>query len=143
LTAEETIPEFYSYPLSDVSGIISGDTETVDSNFPTKSVWKGSQSPAGDGSDSGPSSRDRSDSGISKQSYTETVGGWSKSDKTPNAEQFLGNPGVNVDTDDPSGITQVVSVVMGDDLIQLFAERSDLSHRHYVDKWQISPKSLK
>jgi hypothetical protein len=74
---------------------------------------------------------------------TETVGRWSKSDKTPNVEGFLGNPGVNVDTDDPSDITQVASAVIGDDLIQLFAEQSNLYHRQNVDKWKISPKSLK
>jgi hypothetical protein len=50
---------------------------------------------------------------------------------------------VNVDIDDPSDITQVVGGVIGDDLIQLFAEQSDLYHRHNVDKWKISPKSLK
>ena len=45
---------------------------------------------------------------------------------TPNIERFLGNPGVNVDVVDPSNITQVVSAVIGDYLIQLFDEQSDL-----------------
>ena len=40
LTVEETIAEVYSDPLSDISDIESSDTETVDSNLPTKSVWK-------------------------------------------------------------------------------------------------------
>ena len=33
---------------------------------------------------------------ISEQSDTVTVAAWSKSDKTPNMEWFLGNPGVNI-----------------------------------------------
>jgi hypothetical protein len=41
---------------------------------------------------------------------------------------------VNIDIDDPSDITQFVSAVVGDDLIQLFAEQSDLYRRHKVDK---------
>jgi hypothetical protein len=82
------------------------------------------QSCLADGSDSEPSSTDRSDSEISEQSDIETDDGWSESDKTPNIEEFLGNPGMNVDTDDPSDITKVASAVTGDDLIQIFADQS-------------------
>jgi hypothetical protein len=60
-------------------------------------VWHISQSRLGDGSDSGPSSTDGSEGEISEKSISETVDGWSKSDKTPKVERFLGNPGVNVD----------------------------------------------
>ena len=88
----------------------------VDSNLPTKILQKILQSHLGDSSDSEPSSTDRSDSEISEQSDIETVDGWSESDKTPNVEEFLGNPGMNVDTDDPSDITKVASAVTGDDL---------------------------
>jgi hypothetical protein len=33
--------------------------------------------------------------------------------------------------------------VIGDDLIELFAEQSNLYHRQNVDKWKISAKSVK
>jgi hypothetical protein len=33
--------------------------------------------------------------------------------------------------------------VIGDDLVELFAEQSNLYHRQNVDKWKMSPKSLK
>jgi hypothetical protein len=33
--------------------------------------------------------------------------------------------------------------VIGDDLIELSAEESNLYHRQNVDQWKISPKSLK
>jgi hypothetical protein len=143
LTVEKTMEELYSDLLSDISGIESSDTETVDSNLPTKMCRKFRSLVFGDGSDSERSGTDRSDSEMSEKSDTETVDGWSKSGKTPNAERFLGNPGVDVDVDGPSDINQVVSTVIGDYLIQLFAEQSDLYHRRNVGKWKISPKSLK
>jgi hypothetical protein len=62
LTVEETIAEPYSDPLSDISDSESSDTGTVDSNLPTKSVWKSLQSHLGDRSDSEPSNTDSSDS---------------------------------------------------------------------------------
>lgn len=46
---------------------------------------------------------------------------------------------MNVYTDDPSDINQVVTAVTGDDLIQLHAEQSDLCHRHSVHKWKFPP----
>jgi hypothetical protein len=73
MTVEETIAELYSDPFSDVSDLELSDAETVDSN------------------DSEHSSTDISDCEITEQSDTETVDGWSKHDKTPNLEPFLGN----------------------------------------------------
>jgi hypothetical protein len=58
-TIKETIAELYSGPLSDISDIELSDTETVDSNLPTKSMWKSSQSHFGDSSDNEPSSRQK------------------------------------------------------------------------------------
>jgi hypothetical protein len=105
------------------------DAETVDSSLPTISVWKISQPLSRDGTDSEHSSIDISDSEISEQSDAETVDGWSTCDETPNLEPFLGNQGVNVAIGDSSDITQVVSTVTGDHLLQLFAEQSNLYHK--------------
>jgi hypothetical protein len=82
--------------LSDISDSESSDTGTVDSNLPTKSAWKSSQSRLGDCSDSEPSHTDSSDSKASEQSDIETVDGWSKRDNIPKVEAFLGNTGVSV-----------------------------------------------
>jgi hypothetical protein len=125
LTVEEIIAELYSYPFSDVSDLELCDTESVD------------------GSDSENSSIDVSESEISEQSDIETVDGWCTRDKTPNLEPFLGNQSVNVAIGDLSDITQVVSTVIGDDLLQLFAEQSNLYHKQNVEKWKSSFKSLK
>jgi hypothetical protein len=143
LTVEETIAELYSDPLSDISDSESSDTETVDSNLPMKSAWKSSQSRLGDSSDSEPSNTGSSNSETSEQSNIEIVDGWSKCDNTPNIEGFLGNPGVGVNMENPTDLAQVVSTVIGDELIELFAEQSNLCHRQNVDKWKVSPKSPK
>jgi hypothetical protein len=116
LTLEEAIAELYSDPLSDISNSESSDTETVDS------------------SDSEPSNTDSSDSETSEQSDIDSVDGWSKCDNTPNVEGLLGNPGVSVNTENTTDIAQVVSTVIGDNLIELFAEQSNLYHRQNVDK---------
>jgi hypothetical protein len=102
LTVEETIAELYSDPLSDTFNSESSDTETVDNNLPTKSVWKSSQSDLGDSRDSGPSNTDNSDSELSEQSDTATVDRWSKCDNTPDIEGFLRNPGVSVNIENPT-----------------------------------------
>jgi hypothetical protein len=125
LTVEETIAELHSDPFSDVSDLESSDAETVDS------------------SDIEHSSVDISDSEISEQSDTATVDGWIKHDKTPNSEPYLGNQSVNVAIGNPSDITQLVSMVTGDDLLQLFAKQSYLYHKQNVDKLRTSLKSLK
>jgi hypothetical protein len=139
LTVEETIAELYSDPLLDISNSESSDAETVDSKLPTKSAWKSLQSHLGDKK---PSNTDSSDSETSEQSDIETVDRWSKCDNTPNVEGFLGNPGVSVNIENTTNIAQVVSTVIGDDL-KLLAEQSNLYHRQNVDKWKMSPKSLK
>jgi hypothetical protein len=143
LTVEGTIAELHLDPLLNISDSESSDMEAADSNLLTKSVWKISLSCLGASSDNEPSTTDRNDSEISEQSDIETVDRWSKSDKTPNVEVFVGNPGVSVNVEDPTDIAQFVSTVIGDDLIQLFTRQSNLYHRQKVDKWKISPRSLK
>jgi hypothetical protein len=44
VTVDDTIAEIYSDPFSDISNLKSSDTEIVDRNLPTTSVWKSLQS---------------------------------------------------------------------------------------------------
>lgn len=71
---------------------------------------------------------------ISVNSLTTKADRWSKSDKTQNTGRCLGNKGLNVDRDDPSDISQAVSAVTRDYLIQLFIEQSNLHYMQNVDK---------
>jgi hypothetical protein len=50
---------------------------------------------------------------------------------------------VNVAIGDPSDVTQAVSAVIGDDLLQLLVEQSNLYGKQNVEKWKSSLKSLK
>jgi hypothetical protein len=50
---------------------------------------------------------------------------------------------VNVAIGNPSDVTQVVSAVIGDDLLQLFAEQSNLYQKQNVEKWKSFLISLK
>jgi hypothetical protein len=77
------------------------------------------------------------------QPHTKTADGRSETDKPPNTEQFLGNIGLNIVTDDLSDTLQVVGVVTGDENNQRFTKQSNLYHRQNADKWKISSKSLK
>jgi hypothetical protein len=50
---------------------------------------------------------------------------------------------VNVAIGDPSDRHQVVNIVIGDNLLQLFTKQSNLYHKENVEKWKCSHKSLK
>jgi hypothetical protein len=47
---------------------------------------------------------------------------WCKTDQNPRDERFLGTTSLNVVTDSPESVDEVVSSVIGHDLIQLFTE---------------------
>ena len=45
--------------------------------------------------------------------------------------------------DNPESVVEVVSSVIGDDLILLLTEQSNLYHSQNAQKWKISPKTLR
>jgi hypothetical protein len=53
---------------------------------------------------------------------------WHKIVIKVSGELFHGITGLNVITDNPDGVTEVISAVIGDELIQLFIDHSDLCH---------------
>ena len=42
----------------------------------------------------------------------------------------------------PESVVEVVSSIIGDDLIQLLTEQSNLYHSQNVEKWKVLPKTL-
>jgi len=50
---------------------------------------------------------------------------WCKTDIKPSNEHFLGTIGLNIVIDNPESVAEVVSLVIGDDLIQLLTEQSE------------------
>ena len=63
--------------------------------------------------------------------------------KKPSNELFLGTTGLNIVIHNPESVVEVVSSVIGVDLIWLLPERSDLYHSQSVQKWKVLPETLK
>jgi hypothetical protein len=68
---------------------------------------------------------------------------WCKTDKKPSNGPFLGTTGLNIVTDNPKSVAEVVSSIFGDELIQLLTEQSNLYHSQNAKKWKVLPKTLK
>ena len=56
--------------------------------------------------------------------------------KKPSNEPFLGTTGLNVVIDNPEPVVEVMSSIIGDDLIQLLTEQSNLYHSQNVKKME-------
>jgi len=61
----------------------------------------------------------------------------------PSNEPFLGSTDLNIIIDNPVSIVEVVSSVIGADLIQLLTEQSNLYHSQIAQKWKFLPETLK
>ena len=68
---------------------------------------------------------------------------WCKTDKKPSNEPFLGTTGLNIVIDNPESVVEVVSSVIGVDLIRLLPEQSNLYHSQNAQKWKVLPEALK
>ena len=66
---------------------------------------------------------------------------WCKTNKKPSNEPFLGTTGLNVVIDNPESLVEVVSSVIGEDLILLLTEQCNLYHSQNAEKWKVSPKT--
>ena len=62
---------------------------------------------------------------------------WCKTDKKRSNEPFLGT-GLNIVIHNPESVAEVVSSVIGDDLIQLLADQSNLYHSQNSEKWNLA-----
>jgi len=68
---------------------------------------------------------------------------WCNTDKQPSNEPFFGTTGLNIVIDNPESVVEIVSSVIGDNLVQLLTEQSNLYHSQNAEKWKVSPKTLK
>jgi hypothetical protein len=132
LRVEEIVAELDSPSLLGTSDFESRDTEMADSSLPIRREGgrereskiakvhvracvcvggggKCSQSHFVNSRGTEDPSIDRTDLEISEQCAPETVDEWSISDRTPNFEQFLANPCVNVYIDDHSDILKLLT----------------------------------
>jgi len=65
-----------------------------------------------------------------------------KTDKKPSDEPFPGTTGLNIVIDNPESVVEIVSSIIGDNLIHLLTEQTILYHSQNAEKWKVSPKTL-
>jgi hypothetical protein len=130
LKEDDILCELYLGTCSDVSDYI--DNESLDSDsvsdVPTSSRKQLRSSLIVVTSDSETSTIEEESSELEK-SEDETSDVWCKVDKNPSNEPFLGTTGLNTVIDNPESVVEVVSLIIGDDLILLLTEQSNLYHR--------------
>jgi len=66
-----------------------------------------------------------------------------KTDKKRSNETFLGTTVLNIVIHNPESVANIVSSVIGDDLLQLLADQYNPYHSQSSEKWTVSPKILK
>ena len=68
---------------------------------------------------------------------------WCKTDRKPSSEPFLGTTVLNIVIHNPDSVVEVVSSIIGDDLVLLLIEQFNLYHSQNAVKWKVSSKTLK
>jgi hypothetical protein len=66
---------------------------------------------------------------------------WCKRDKKPS--DFVRFTGLNIIIGNSESVVQVVSVLKGANLLQLFTDQSDLYHAQNTQQWKVLSKSVK
>ena len=68
---------------------------------------------------------------------------WCETHKKPSYEPFHGTRGLHIAIDNPESFVEVMSSIIGDNLIQLLTEQCNLYHSPNAEKWKILSKTLK
>jgi hypothetical protein len=132
--------EMYADTCSDVSDDSEGEflDSDSDSDVPTASTHKQFQPPTvvyTSDSDTNTEEEENSES--------ESSDVWCETDKKSSSSLFLGTSGVNIVNDHSMSVAEVMNTIIGDDLIQLLTEQSNLYQRQNEQKWKMLPKTLK
>ena len=143
LQEDDILCELYADTRSDISD--NGDNEILgsDSDIPTTSSRKQSPSSAIVDTSDSETSTEEEECSVLESSDDNTSEVWCTADKKPSNEPFLGTTGLHIVIDNPESVVEVVSSIIGDDLIQLLTEYSNLYHSQNAQKWKVSSKTLK
>ena len=71
------------------------------------------------------------------------VSTWLKTDKTPNLGPFTGNPGVKQIPSDPTKVSQVTGLFLGDTFFDMLCEETNLYYLQNQEKYVTCSKGLK
>ena len=68
---------------------------------------------------------------------------WVKTDKTPNLRPFTGNPGAKQIPSDPTKVSQVRGLFLGDTFFDMLCEETNLYYLQNQEKYVTCSKGLK
>jgi hypothetical protein len=140
LQEDNILSELYADMRSDVSDCSDNESSDRDSDVPASSRKQLRSSVVVYSSDSESSTVEEE---CSEQENCDDSDVWCKTDKKRSNEPYLGTTGLNIVIHNPESVAEVVSSVIGEDLIQLLADQSNLYHSQNSEKWKVSPKTLK
>jgi len=126
--------ELYAVTRSDVSD--NGDNEISASDGPTTSSHKQLRPSAIVVTSDSETSTVEEESSEPESCDDKTSDVWCKTDEKPSNEPFLGIPGLNIVIDNPQSVVEVVSSIIGDNLILLLTEHSNLYHSQNARKME-------
>jgi len=140
LQEDDILCELCADRSSDVSDNSDSESSNGDSDVPTSSRKQFRSSVVVVTSDSETSPEEEESSEL-ENSDDKTSDVWCKTDIKTSNEPFLGTTGLNIVIDNPKSLAEVMSSFIGDNLIQLLTEQSNLYHSQNAEKF--SPKRLK
>ena len=140
LQEDDILCELYADTHSDVADY--SENESSDSDVPTSSCKQLWSSVVVVTSDSQTSTIVEECSELENSDDT-TRDVLCKTDKKPINAPFLGTKDLNIVTDNPECVAEVVSSIIGNDLILLLTEQSNFYRSQNAKKWEVLPKTLK
>ena len=143
LQEDDILRELYADTHSDVSDNSDNESMDSDSDVSTTSSRKQFRSSVVAVISDSETSTVEEESSELENSDDKTSDVWCKTDKKPSNEPFLGTTGPNIVIDNPESVVEVVSSIIGDNLILLLTEQSNLYHSQNAEKWKVSSKTLK
>ena len=80
---------------------------------------------------------------VDNETLDSAVSTWVKTDKTPNLGPFTGNPGVKQILSDPTKVSQVTGLFLGDTFFDMLCEETNLYYLQNQEKYVTGSKGLK
>ena len=142
LQEDDILCQLYADTCSNVSDYSDSESSDSDSDVPTSSCKQLQSSVVVVTSDNKTSTIEE-ESSEPENSDDKTSDVWCKTDEKPSSEPFLGTTGLNIVIDNPESVVEFVSSIIGDNLILLLSEQSNLYHSQNAEKWIVSPKTWK
>jgi len=140
LTEDEISAELLADTLSDVHDVADSDSE----NDSDSSIIENRQNkivhslPSCSDSEQSANESDHDD-----ETLDSTVSTWVKTDKTLNLALFTGNPGVKQIPSDPTKVSQVTGLFLGDTFFDMLCEETNLYYLQNQEKYVTCSKGLK